>query len=86
MIKRIRYVYNEVDGSYESVRAIPTNIGSVFVRYRLDNRIVMIVSADDNRVIDNWVSNSNHQIKISVKKRLSEMGVEFEKETRQRKE
>lgn len=82
MSKRIRYV-KSVDGFYVSTRMVQTASGEVAVKYNPESKVVLIVNGNDT-VLHNWISTSNHEMKKDIKKKLIEMGANFDKETRVR--
>lgn len=82
MSKRIRYVKG-VDGFYISTRMVQTASGEVCVKYNPDSRVVLLVNGNDE-VLHNWISTTNHEMKKDIKKKLIEMGANFDKETRVR--
>ncbi len=83
MSKRIRYVQGP-EGFHVSTRMVQTNRGEVAIKYNLESRVVLIVNGND-QVLENWVAtNTDHEMKKDIKKKLIEMGAVFDNETRVR--
>lgn len=86
MNKRIRYGLDN-EGFYVAKKIIETAQGEVVVKFSLDNRVVLIHSANHPyQLLDTFVSTTDHQIKIDIKNKLVSMGAVFEPETRNHKE
>lgn len=86
MNKRIRYGLLD-DGTYVSKKVIVTSHGEVIVKFNKENRVIQFYSATETgRLLDTFVSTTEHNIKIDIKKKLISMGAEFAEETRIRSE